>query len=87
MTDEQQAGIIANQTLGVRIAKSPVTVQNLRSSIVINAIQFAKELKKHKFQELGEIIRVCTALGIERAYLRGLQHPVASEEELSLIHI
>ena len=82
MTDEQQAGIIANQTLSVRIAKSPVTVQNLRSSIVINAIQFAKELKKHKFQELSEIIRVCTALGIERAYRRGLQHPVTSEEEI-----
>ena len=82
MTDEQQAGIIANQTLSVRIAKSPVTVQNLRSSIVVNAIQFAKELKKHKFQELSEIIRVCTALGIERAYRRGLQHPVTSEEEI-----
>ena len=82
MTDEQQAGIIANQTLGVRIAKSPVTVQNLRHQVVVGAIQFAKELKKHKFEEISEIVRVCTALGVERAYLRGLQHPVASEEEI-----
>ena len=39
-------------------------------------------MQQHKFAQLGEIIRVCTALGVERAYLRGLQHPIGNEKDI-----
>ena len=80
--EDQATAIIKNQSLSLRIAKSPTTIQSLRADIIKNAIQFARELKAHRFHELGEIIRVCTALGVKRAFLRGLPHDVRSEQAI-----
>jgi hypothetical protein len=70
---------IKNRSISLKVSQAPTTIQNLRAKIIFNAIQFAREMQQHKFAQLGEIIRVCTALGIERAYLRGYQHPVKNE--------
>ena len=71
-----------NNVLSVEIAKSAATIQDLRSKVIQNAIIFARELRLHQFYKLGEIVRVCTALGVERAYTRGLQHTIESEEQI-----
>ena len=73
---------IKNRTISLKVSQAPTTIQNLRAKIILNAIQFAREMKQHKFDQLGEIIRVCTALGVERAYLRGLQHPIGNEKDI-----
>ena len=73
---------IKNRTISLKVSQAPTTIQNLRAKIILNAIQFAREMKQHKFTQLGEIIRVCTALGVERAYLRGLQHPIGNEKDI-----
>lgn len=73
---------IKNRTISLKVSQAPTTIQNLRAKIILNAIQFAREMKQYKFDQLGEIIRVCTALGVERAYLRGLQHPIVNEKDI-----
>ena len=80
--EDQATAIIKHKALSVRIAKSPTVIQSLRADIIKNAIQFARQLKLHRFHELGEIIRVCTALGVKRAFLRGLPHDVRSEQAI-----
>ncbi|MEK9698588.1 MAG: hypothetical protein VW270_22640, partial [Candidatus Poseidoniales archaeon] len=73
---------IKNRTISLKVSQAPTTIQSLRAKIILNAIQFAREMQQHKFAQLGEIIRVCTALGVERAYLRGLQHPIGNEKDI-----
>ena len=73
---------IRNKTLSLKIAQAPTSIQQLRAKIIKNAIRFSQEIAEHNFQEVSEIIRVCTALGVERAYLRGLQHSIASEGDI-----
>ena len=80
--EELNTAKIKNGMLSIKIAKSPTTIQSLRQNIILNTIQFAKELQKHRFHEIGEIVRVCTALGVRRAFLRGLPHNVTSEENI-----
>ena len=80
--EDLATGMIRNQTISVKVSRAPATIQSLRKQVIQNAIMFARELKEHKFNELGEIIRVCTALGVERAFLRGLQYAVLNEEQI-----
>ena len=59
--------------LTARLKQSPIAVQTLRRTIIENANEMVQQFKKYRFHEISEIVRVCTALGIERAFLRGLQ--------------
>ena len=80
--EELNSAIQRNGVLSVQIAQSPTTIQSLRQNIILNTIRFADELKEKRFHEIGEIVRVCTALGVRRAFLRGLPHNVTSEENI-----
>lgn len=68
--------------LTLKLKTAPVAIQSLRRSVIVNANEMIQELKKYRFNEISEIVRVCTALGIERAYLRGLTKSIASEEDI-----
>lgn len=71
------------RVLQTKILQAPLVVQNLRKRIIENANLLIEEMKAHDFSEVSEIIKACTALGIRRAYLRGLQHPVNSEGDIN----
>lgn len=71
------------RVLQTKILQAPLVVQNLRKRIIENANFLIEEMKAHDFSEVSEIIKACTALGIRRAYLRGLQHPVNSEGDIN----
>ena len=70
------------KTLSLRLSTAPVAIQSLRKKIIDNANLMIEDMKKYNFVEISEIIRVCTAMGIKRAYLRGLQHAIQSEEDI-----
>ena len=69
--------------LELQIQKAPVAVQSMRKSIIENANFLIEEMREHDFTEVSEIVRACTALGIRRAYLRGLQHPITAEGDIN----
>jgi hypothetical protein len=66
-----------------KILQAPVAIRSMRKSIIENANFLIEEMRQHDFTEVSEIVRACTALGIRRAFLRGLQHPVASEGDIN----
>lgn len=70
------------RTLSIRLSTAPAAIQSLRKKIIDNANLLLEDMKKYNFVEISEIIRVCTAMGIKRAYLRGLQHAIQSEEDI-----
>lgn len=70
------------KVLTAKLKQAPAALQTLRRNIIENANKMVQEMKKYRFNEVSEIVRVCTALGIERAYLRGLIWPIASEEDI-----
>ncbi len=59
--------------LTARLKNAPIGIQTLRKTIIENANEMVQQFRKYRFHEISEIVRVCTALGIERAFLRGLQ--------------
>lgn len=69
--------------LELQIQKAPVAIQSMRKSIIENANFLIEEMREHDFTEVSEIVRACTALGIRRAYLRGLQHQIAKEGDIN----
>lgn len=71
------------RVLQTKILQAPLIVQNLRKRIIENANFLIEEMKAYDFTEVSEIIKACTALGIRRAYLRGLQHPVNTEGDIN----
>lgn len=70
------------KVLTAKLKQAPAALQTLRRNIIENANKMVQEMKKYRFNEISEIVRVCTTLGIERAYLRGLIWPIASEEDI-----
>jgi len=70
------------KTLSLRLSTAPLAVQSLRKKIIENANLMIEEMKKYNFVEYSEIVRVCTALGIKRAFLRGLKKSISSEEDI-----
>lgn len=74
--------VTRTKVITTRLRTAPVALQSLRKKIIDNANLMIEEFKKFEFVEFSEIVRVCTALGIKRAYLRGLQFPIASEEDI-----
>ena len=71
------------RVLQTKILQAPLVVQNLRKRIIENANFLIEEMKAHDFSEVSEIIKACTALGIRRAYKRGLQHPINAEGDIN----
>lgn len=69
--------------LELQIQKAPVAIQSMRKSIIENANFLIEEMREHDFTEVSEIVRACTALGIRRAYKRGLQHPITTEGDIN----
>lgn len=70
------------KNLTMKLKQAPAALQALRRNIIENANKMVQEMKKYRFNEISEIARVCTALGIERAYLRGLTHSIAAETDI-----
>ena len=68
--------------LQTKILQAPLAIQSMRKTIIENANFLIEEMRAYDFSEVSEIIRVCTALGIKRAYLRGLQHEIANEGDI-----
>ena len=69
--------------IALQLQRAQPAVQSLRKTIIDNANFLIKEMKEHDFTEVSEIVRACTALGIRRAYLRGLQHPINEEGDIN----
>ena len=60
------------KAISLRLQTVPAAVQQLRKRIIDNANFMVQEMQSLNFIEVSEIIRVCTALGLRRAQLRGL---------------
>ena len=71
------------RVLQQKILQAPVAIRSMRKTIIENANFLIEEMRQHDFTEVSEIVRACTALGIRRAYLRGLQHPIAAEGDIN----
>ena len=71
------------RVLQQKILQAPVAIRSMRKTIIENANFLIEEMRQHDFTEVSEIVRACTALGIRRAYLRGLQHPINTEGDIN----
>jgi len=71
------------KVLKQQLLQAPPAIQQMRKTIIDNANFLIEEMRSHDFTEVSEILRVCTALGMKRAFLRGLQHDITEEGEIN----
>jgi len=80
--DANIACMALRKSLGMTFKKVPIALQQMRATIINNCNDMIQDMKRYAFEEIAEIVQVCTALGIKRAYLRGLTYNVNSEEDI-----
>jgi len=80
--DANIACMSLRKSLGMKFKKVPIALQSMRAEIINNCNDMIQDMKRYAFEEVSEIVRVCTALGIKRAYLRGLIHNINGEDDI-----
>jgi len=80
--DSNIACMSLRKSLSMTFKRVPVGLQQMRATIINNCNDMIQDMKRYAFEEIAEIVQVCTGLGIKRAYLRGLSYGVNSEEDI-----